>query len=175
MFDFKGKYTNGKIFAETIETEAVSQIYNMANNCSFTNYMAIMPDAHKGSGSCIGFTMKMPENRIVPNIIGVDIGCSISAIEVKDDMGEKFKSSEIVRMVRDRIPFGPNVHEKEIYDFEKEFDWEDVNKKIKTISSFLNSKYCPIVDYNWLKNHCKKIGMDFQKVILSCGTVGGGE
>jgi RNA-splicing ligase RtcB len=74
MFEIKGKYTTAKVMIDNVEESCVSQITHFVNHPAFTNPVAIMPDTHAGKGSVIGFTMKLTD-KIIPNVIGVDIGC----------------------------------------------------------------------------------------------------
>lgn len=73
----KGKYNCAHVMIDEIDSETRGQIQGFVNNPSFAgSHIAIMPDCHKGAGSCIGFTMQMRE-RIIPDIVGVDIGCGM--------------------------------------------------------------------------------------------------
>jgi len=91
MFELNSKYGEVKIFAETIEQEAISQIISIANSpLGEDAHVRIMPDAHAGKGCVIGTTMKY-EGKICPNIVGVDIGCGVLAIPFKEEIDlEKF-------------------------------------------------------------------------------------
>ena len=75
MMELKGKYGIAKVFTDVIEDEAIKQIITLLNQpfvdgCS----VRIMPDVHSGKGCVIGFTADLG-NKIIPNIVGVDIGC----------------------------------------------------------------------------------------------------
>jgi len=75
MITINGKYNHAKVFANEIEESCRNQIQQMVDHPAFAKtHIAIMPDTHGGAGSVIGFTMKMNEY-IIPNVIGVDIGC----------------------------------------------------------------------------------------------------
>jgi RNA-splicing ligase RtcB len=76
----EGKYTNAEVMIDDIEDECISQIMTFCNHPAFTNPVAIMPDTHVGKGSVIGFTMPVNMEKIIPNVIGVDIGCGIRRI-----------------------------------------------------------------------------------------------
>ncbi len=70
-----GKYNQANVMIDTLDETTRSQIQGFVNNPSFHgSYIAIMPDCHAGAGSCIGFTMQM-NDRIIPDVVGVDIGC----------------------------------------------------------------------------------------------------
>jgi tRNA-splicing ligase RtcB (3'-phosphate/5'-hydroxy nucleic acid ligase) len=73
------------IFAETFEYEAFDQVKKL---CNFEAYqdekIRIMPDAHAGKGCTVGTTMTITD-KITPNLVGVDIGCGMLTIKLKDD------------------------------------------------------------------------------------------
>jgi RNA-splicing ligase RtcB len=82
----KGKYTNASIFAETIDSETLSQIREIINQSFMENSnVAIMPDAHAGAGVCIGFTESL-NGKVVPNFVGVDIGCGVTSQYIEGDV-----------------------------------------------------------------------------------------
>ena len=78
MLIYKGKYNVAKVMLEDynmIDNETVKQIHTFLNHPAFKGQpIIIMPDTHAGKGSVIGFTMKM-NGYVIPNIVGVDIGC----------------------------------------------------------------------------------------------------
>ena len=67
----------GKVFLnkDEIETETYKQIVSMIKNETIEE-ARVMPDCHKSKNCCVGFTSKLI-NKIVPNFVGVDIGCGI--------------------------------------------------------------------------------------------------
>ena len=77
MFEIKGKVNTAFCYAKVIEDEAVDHVRRMCDY-EFTqgSRIAIMPDVHAGKGCTIGTTMTV-KNRVVPNIVGVDIGCGM--------------------------------------------------------------------------------------------------
>jgi RNA-splicing ligase RtcB len=95
----KGKYTNASVFAETIDPETLAQIQEIINQ-SFMDgsKVAIMPDAHAGAGICIGFTATL-NGKVVPNFVGVDIGCGVASLRVEGDVDFKKLDSAIRRDV----------------------------------------------------------------------------
>lgn len=73
---------NVKIFAQTIEAEAKKQIEKMAASEAYRDcQIRIMPDCHAGKGCTIG-TVIQTAGRVVPNTVGVDIGCGIPVVGV---------------------------------------------------------------------------------------------
>ena len=66
-----------KIFAKTIEDEALRQIEELCNNEAYlNNKIRIMPDVHAGKGCTIGTTIQLT-NKVTPNLVGVDIACGM--------------------------------------------------------------------------------------------------
>ncbi len=82
MFEIKGNTTTAVCYATVIEEVAIRQIQRMCDY-EFTKdaKIRIMPDAHAGIGCTIGTTMTVTDS-VVPNMVGVDIGCGIYAVEL---------------------------------------------------------------------------------------------
>lgn len=107
---------NLKIFTNNIEDEAVKQIDLLLEQEPFKDCkVRIMPDVHAGKGCVIGFTADLG-NKVIPNIVGVDIGCGMLCVELGNidiDL-EKFDN-----IVNEYIPAGRNIREVKLTDFEK--------------------------------------------------------
>jgi RNA-splicing ligase RtcB len=84
MIEIKGKYNMAKVFTDNVENEAVMQITELCNQ-EFVkeSIIRIMPDTHAGAGCTIGTTMTITD-KIVPNLVGVDIGCGMETIKLRD-------------------------------------------------------------------------------------------
>ena len=80
MIEIHGKYTDAVVFTDVIEEEAIAQIRLLCDQ-SFTegSKIRIMPDVHAGAGCTIGTTMTI-RDKIVPNLVGVDIGCGMLTV-----------------------------------------------------------------------------------------------
>ena len=105
-----------KIFTYNIEEEAISQINLLLEQEPFKNCkVRIMPDVHAGKGCVIGFTADLG-NKLIPNIVGVDIGCGMLCVELgKIDISlEKFDN-----IVNEYVPAGRNIREHKLLDFDK--------------------------------------------------------
>lgn len=75
MLELKGKYNSCKVFTDDIDSETISQLTNLLNQEFVSgSQVRIMPDAHSGKGCVIGTTMTITD-KVVPNLVGVDIGC----------------------------------------------------------------------------------------------------
>ena len=107
MLEIKGRYNTAISYATIIEEEAIEQIRRMCDH-EFTegSKIRIMPDVHAGKGCTIGTTMTV-EGKVVPNIVGVDIGCGMYTVNLgKSDIDlEKFDEAAHY------IPSGMNVWE----------------------------------------------------------------
>ena len=95
MFEITGKYSTAKVMIDALDEECVSQISAMLDNEVFTNPVRIMPDAHKGKGSVIGFTMPL-SNKIIPNVIGVDIGCGMNTVNLGKNLNISFLTDNLI-------------------------------------------------------------------------------
>ncbi|MGI6579774.1 MAG: RtcB family protein [Saccharofermentanales bacterium] len=105
MREIKGKYNTAISFAKVIEKDAILQIQRMCDY-EFTkgSKIRIMPDAHFGKGCTVGTTMTI-KDKVVPNVVGVDIGCGMYTVNLgKNDINLK-KIDKIAHY----IPSGKNV------------------------------------------------------------------
>ena len=148
MLELKGKYNSAKVFTDVIEEEAVAQIINMCNQKALEgSQVRIMPDVHAGKGCTIGTTMTITD-KVVPNLVGVDIGCGmevawIGKIGITNEFLEK-----IDKAIYEHIPSGFNIR----------------NKPHKFLEKLELSKlYC-----------YKAIEGKINRIELSLGTLGGG-
>ena len=98
-----------KLWLDDIEDEAVRQAKNLAN-CPFAfKWIAIMPDSHPGYGMPIGGVMAT-KDAIVPNAVGVDIGCGMCASKTSLTEIDTETLRKILRDIRVHIPLGFNHH-----------------------------------------------------------------
>ena len=110
--ELQGKYCKAIIYTEDIEPEAISQIYTLLNEPMAEGAnIRIMPDCHAGAGCVIGYTAKKTD-KIVPNLIGVDIGCGVTGWKLgkRSKVGEKF--DKLDKVIRSQIPSGKNVRDE---------------------------------------------------------------
>lgn len=104
------------IFAETFEFEAYDQIKKLINFEAYENSkIRIMPDAHAGKGCTVGTTMTIVD-KVTPNLVGVDIGCGMLTIKLKN---KDIDLKKLDNVIKTKIPSGFNVHEtsKKKFDF----------------------------------------------------------
>ena len=105
-----------KIFTDDIEQEAVNQINLLLEQEPFKNCkVRIMPDVHAGKGCVIGFTADLGD-KIIPNIVGVDIGCGMLCVELgKIDLDLE----KLDQVINENIPAGRNIREQKLINFDK--------------------------------------------------------
>ena len=109
MIEIAGKYNNAVIYTDLVDQSSISQIIELCNQefCKDSN-IRIMPDVHAGEGCTIGTTMTL-KDKVVPNLVGVDIGCGMEVQRLK----EKDIDLELVdKVIRNYIPSGFNIREK---------------------------------------------------------------
>ena len=80
MVEIKGKYNEAKCFTSELEDGAYEQIKAVCDTEAFAkSKIRIMPDVHSGKGCTIGTTMTIID-KIVPSMVGVDIGCGMYTV-----------------------------------------------------------------------------------------------
>ena len=109
MFELKGKYGTAKVFTDVVDESAISQIINMLNQEFISgSQVRIMPDAHAGAGCTIGTTMTITD-KVVPNLVGVDIGCGMETIQLKE---KHIELQKLDKLIYAKIPSGFSIREK---------------------------------------------------------------
>lgn len=111
---------NLKIFTQNIEQEALDQINTLMEQPAFSDCkVRIMPDVHAGAGCVIGFTADLGD-KVIPNIVGVDIGCGMLTVELGKfnkaddsivDHVTNVDFEKLDRVIRRCIPCGHHVHD----------------------------------------------------------------
>lgn len=98
-----------KMWLNDVEDGAVSQLKNLANHPFGFHHIAVMPDCHQGYGMPIGGVWAT-EGVIVPNAVGVDIGCGMCAVkmDIEDISTDNLKT--IMGIIRESVPVGFNYH-----------------------------------------------------------------
>ncbi len=98
-----------KVTEHSVDDYAMAQIQMLCDNEAFKNCkIRIMPDVHPGKVGTIGFTSTLGE-RILPNVIGIDIGCGMTLAKVKGKIKEFQKLDTVIR---ERVPSGFSVRTK---------------------------------------------------------------
>lgn len=110
------KEKNLKIFTKNIEEKAIKQIDELLEQKSFENCkVRIMPDVHAGKGCVIGFTADLGD-KVIPNIVGVDIGCGMLAVELGNI---ELDLEKLDNVINEYVPAGRNIREQKLMEFKK--------------------------------------------------------
>ena len=128
-----------KIFTSNIEDKAREQIDLLLEQEPFKACkIRIMPDVHAGAGCVIGFTGNLGD-KVIPNIVGVDIGCGMLCVELGDIDLDLKKLDEIIH---NSIPSGMNVND-EVYEY---FDISKLlcHKELKNKDKWLEKSLCSL-------------------------------
>ena len=129
-----------KIFTDNIEEKALSQIHNLLAQPAFSECkVRIMPDVHAGAGCVIGFTANMGD-KVIPNVVGVDIGCGMLTAEL-GNIDIDFEKLDSV--IREYVPSGMNVHENA----------HEVFEEMKEVLCYASLK-----NHEWLENSLGTLG-----------------
>ena len=114
MFEIKGKVNSAICYATVVEDEAIEQIRRMCDyDLTAGSQIRIMPDAHAGKGCTIGTTMTIVD-KVVPNVVGVDIGCGMYTVELGKGEVDFEKLDEAAHF----IPSGRDIWEGRIEHFD---------------------------------------------------------
>lgn len=106
MIILNGKYNSAKVFTDIIDESAISQIIELCSQSMSTgSQIRIMPDVHAGAGCTIGTTMTITD-KVVPNLVGVDIGCGMETIVLKE---RHIEMQKLDKLIYDRIPSGFDI------------------------------------------------------------------
>jgi tRNA-splicing ligase RtcB (3'-phosphate/5'-hydroxy nucleic acid ligase) len=146
------KITTEKIpilsWANELEGGALTQAKNLANLPFAKKHIALMPDCHQGYGMPIGGVLAT-ENVIIPNAVGVDIGCGMCAVKTSLKEIDTETLKKIMGEIRKVIPLGFNKHKQE----------QDENLMPE--------------DNYWLDT-ATVVHKEFDNALKSIGTLGGG-
>ena len=111
MLELYGKYNTAKVFTDNIDNETISQVIQLLNQPFVSeNQIRIMPDCHAGSGCVIGTTMTLTD-KVVPNLVGVDIGCGMLAVKLKEKSMDLTLLDEVIHQY---VPSGFDIHDRAI-------------------------------------------------------------
>jgi len=106
MIELQGKYNMAKLFTDTAEPSAIQQIEHLLDQEFMANSkIRVMPDAHAGMGCTIGTTMTITD-KVVPNLVGVDIGCGMETVLLKD---KHIELSQLDKAIHQYIPSGFSI------------------------------------------------------------------
>ncbi len=109
MLEVKGKYNTAKIFTDIVDQESIAQIMLLCNQeITSGSKIRIMPDIHAGAGCTVGTTMTITD-KVIPNLVGVDIGCGMELIKIKE---KHIELQKLDKLIYQKIPSGFSIREK---------------------------------------------------------------
>ena len=109
MLELQGKFATAKVFTDVVNEASISQVITLLNQPYVDgSRVRMMPDIHAGAGCTIGTTMTISD-KICPNLVGVDIGCGMETIRIKETHIEPQKLDKVIR---DGIPSGFSIRSK---------------------------------------------------------------
>lgn len=131
-----------------------------------------MPDVHMGKGITIGFSAPLGKY-VNPNHVGVDIGCTVSTMEL-DNVVPEARYAEFERLIGAAIPTGFHINETEVIDREDFFAFLD--KEYKQVMIDFPEMIYPVdtIDETFIKKFLLRIGMDTNLFYRSLPSLGGG-
>lgn len=116
MIKIAGTQTEAKIFSNYPQETAIEQIRELCNQAFLKDTkISIMPDYHAGKGCVIGTTIKL-KDKVVPNLVGVDVGCGVLTVKLQD---KKVDFDKLDKIVREYVPSGKELHTDETAEFIK--------------------------------------------------------
>ena len=135
----EGKYNSAKVFTDVVDEKSLEQIETLCNQEFVTGQkIRLMPDVHAGAGCTIGTTMTIGD-KIVPNLVGVDIGCGMETlvIRAKSEVSKHFNPEELDKIIRKNIPSGRDIR-KFPHRLAKEVDFDKVRGKFDRHRAWLS-------------------------------------
>lgn len=114
----EGKANTAKIFTDVIEETALAQIQILCDQEFVkSSRLRIMPDVHAGMGCTIGTTMTI-QDKVVPNLVGVDIGCGMETIQIRN---KHIELEKLDKLIHGHIPAGHKIRES-AHKYNEEID-----------------------------------------------------
>lgn len=116
MHEIIGAYNKAKVFTDVLDEACVEQIQGLLDLEVFRGaQVRIMPDCHAGASCVIGFTADLGD-KVIPNIVGVDIGCGMLTVE----LGQiSIDYAHLDKVIREKVPYGRNVNTGRLMKFPK--------------------------------------------------------
>ena len=101
--EVKGEYNTARIYTDVVEDTALAQIKSLCDQEYVKDLrIRIMPDVHAGAGCIIGTTMTI-RDAVAPNLVGVDIGCGMETIRIKN---RHIELEKLDKLILEKIPSG---------------------------------------------------------------------
>lgn len=128
MLELSGTYNKAKVFTDKVDETAIQQIIDLCNQ-SFVkeSKIRIMPDTHAGAGCTIGTTMTI-QDKIVPNLVGVDIGCGME-VAIFDKNKDDINFDQLDTIIRQFVPSGFRIRGTK-HDYATQIDYSKIKAPI---------------------------------------------
>lgn len=174
MKQLQGKYCQDcKIFTDNVEEEAVQLVQSMLEHPAFADsHIRIMPDVHMGKGITIGFSAPLGKY-VNPNHVGVDIGCTVSTMELSTVVPEE-KYPEFEQLIAKVIPTGHSINEHEVINREEFYAFlnEEYQQVMRDFPDMIN----PVeeISEEFISRFLMRIGMNADIFYHSLPSLGGG-
>lgn len=106
MIEVKGKFNTAMIFTDVVDEASIAQVIELCNQefCAESK-IRLMPDIHAGAGCTVGTTMTITD-KVVPNLVGVDIGCGMETVRITEG---SLDVERLDKLIYERIPSGFSV------------------------------------------------------------------
>ena len=115
MIKLQGKRNSAIIFADKIDKQTKTQISELLREEAYADSkIRIMPDTHSGKNVAVGTTMTV-KNRIAPSLVGVDIGCGMEVVFLKE---QELDLEKLDRVIHSLVPAGTKIHGAPITSFD---------------------------------------------------------
>ena len=115
MIKLQGKRNSAIIFADKIDKQTKTQISELLREEAYADSkIRIMPDTHSGKNVAVGTTMTV-KNRIAPSLVGVDIGCGMEVVFLKE---QELDLEKLDRVIHSLIPSGAKIQNSPIASFD---------------------------------------------------------
>ncbi len=122
MLELRGKYAEAKVFTDVVDQASVSQVITLLNQpYALGSRIRMMPDIHAGMGCTIGTTMTIGD-KICPNLVGVDIGCGMETVRIRES---RMELQKLDKLIRQEIPSGFAIRDK-VHRYAQEISLEDL-------------------------------------------------
>ena len=131
----EGKYGEAKVFANTIDDGARNQIKTLLDQDFIKgSQVRIMSDVHMGVGCVIGFTANL-KDKVIPNIVGVDIGCGVLTVELG---AIDLNLEKLDQLIYSQVPSGTSMHRRKVVEFPPLYDLK-IFRELDNIERLENS------------------------------------
>ena len=109
MLEVSGQYNTAKIFTDVVDQASIAQVITLCSQ-EFVqgSRIRLMPDVHAGAGCTVGTTMTITD-KVVPNLVGVDIGCGMETVRLREDHMEM---QRLDKVIREKIPSGFDIRDR---------------------------------------------------------------